>query len=70
MPTVGVAGFLLGGGISTLSSRYGFGADMVSVWEVRKDLQVNPQQYLQATNHYIYLGCYSNRRCRTRIPRR
>lgn len=37
MPAVGVAGFLLGGGISTLSSRFGFGADMVSAWEARKN---------------------------------
>lgn len=34
MPGVGVIGFLLGGGLSSLSSRFGFGADMVSVWEV------------------------------------
>lgn len=34
MPGVGVIGFLLGGGISSLSSRFGFGADIVSVWEV------------------------------------
>lgn len=33
MPTVGVAGFLLGGGISTLSSRFGFGADSITAWE-------------------------------------
>lgn len=35
MPTVGVVGFLLGGGISSLSARFGFGADMVTTWEVR-----------------------------------
>lgn len=34
MPGVGAIGFLLGGGLSSLSSRYGFGADVVSVWEV------------------------------------
>lgn len=34
MPTVGVVGFLLGGGLSHLSPGYGFGADTVSVWEV------------------------------------
>lgn len=34
MPTVGVAGFLLGGGISAFSSRFGFGADVVLAWEV------------------------------------
>ncbi|KAH7310854.1 hypothetical protein B0I35DRAFT_358659 [Stachybotrys elegans] len=31
---VGVAGFLLGGGISYFSSQYGFGADSVRTWEV------------------------------------
>ena len=31
---VGVVGFLLGGGISYFSSRYGFGADSVLAWEV------------------------------------
>ncbi|KUI58409.1 hypothetical protein VP1G_11022 [Cytospora mali] len=30
MPTIGVTGFLLGGGISTLSSRFSFRADVVS----------------------------------------
>lgn len=39
MPGVGAIGFLLGGGLSSLSSRYGFGADMVSVWEVREPKQ-------------------------------
>lgn len=34
MPGVGAIGFLLGGGLSSLSSRFGFGADVVSVWEV------------------------------------
>lgn len=36
MPGVGAIGFLLGGGLSNLSSRFGFGADVVSVWEVSK----------------------------------
>lgn len=36
MPGVGAVGFLLGGGLSSLSSRFGFGADVVSVWEVSK----------------------------------
>jgi hypothetical protein len=35
MPSVGVIGFLLGGGISSFSARFGFGADMVVTWEVR-----------------------------------
>lgn len=34
MPGVGVVGFLLGGGLSNLSGRFGFGADFVDVWEV------------------------------------
>ncbi|OAX85593.1 hypothetical protein ACJ72_00007 [Emergomyces africanus] len=34
MPTVGVVGFLLGGGLSNLSPGFGFGADMVSAWEI------------------------------------
>lgn len=34
MPSVGVIGFLLGGGISSFSARFGFGADMVVTWEV------------------------------------
>lgn len=40
MPGVGVIGFLLGGGLSSLSSRFGFGADMVSVWEVSESRSV------------------------------
>lgn len=62
MPTVGVAGFLLGGGISTLSARYGFGADIVSAWEVN-GLVIPPLQHIgQGFNDEVPRGRSSRHR--------
>lgn len=66
MPNVGVAGFLLGGGISTLSSRYGLGADMVLAWEVRKRPESNALSHVKSTAD-VSLDCYRVRKKGPRI---
>ena len=37
---VGAVGFLLGAGLSSLSAGFGFSADMVTSWEVRRSLSL------------------------------